>query len=88
MFFVLEYACFTNGQTSSSIVLTEKNVAKADDPSDFFTRIEAFNELQYHEAEELFYNKTVLRTTVKIGKQFTTRLNPLFFYTSSTSDAI
>jgi hypothetical protein len=46
LFFVLPYACCTNAQTSSDTILTELNVPKADDPSEFFTRFEAWNELQ------------------------------------------
>jgi hypothetical protein len=84
--FVLHYACFANAQTSPDTALTEQNVPKADDPSEFFTRIEVFNELQYHEAEDLFYNKTILRTIVKIGKRFTTRLDLPVIFNSSTSD--
>jgi hypothetical protein len=86
MFFVLQYACFTNAQTSSDTVLNERNVPKADDPSEFFTRVEVFNELQYHEAEDVFFNKTILRTIVKIGKRFTTRLDLPFVYNSSLSN--
>jgi hypothetical protein len=86
IFFILYYACCTNAQIAPDTALIEKNVPKADDPSEFFTRIEVFNELQYHEAEDLFYNKTILRTIVKIGKRFTTRLDLPFVYNSSTSD--
>ena len=87
LFFVLLNACLLNAQTSPDTVLTEKIVPKGDDPSEFFTRIEVFNELQYHETEDLFFNKTVLRTIVKIGERFTTRLDLPYVYNSSTSDA-
>ena len=86
LFIVLHYACLVNGQTSPDTVLTVQNVPKGDDPSEFLTRIEVFNELQYHNTEDLFYNKTILRTNVKIGKRFTTRVDLPFVYNSATSD--
>jgi len=87
LFFVLLNVSHANGQTSPAPVLTEQNVPKGDDPSEFFTRIEVFNELQYHNTEDLFYNKTIIRTIVKIGKRFTTRLDLPFVYNSATTDA-
>jgi hypothetical protein len=55
--------------------------ASADDPSQFFTRIEFFNELQRYK-NDVYFNQTVLRTNVKIGKRFTTRLDIPFIYNS------
>ena len=58
--------------------LSEKqNTATADDPSQFFTRIELFNELQYKD-DGSYLNMTTLRNNVKIGKRFTTRLDVMY----------
>ena len=48
----------------------------ADDPSQFLTRLEIFNEFQHYDRSGGFnYNQTVIRTIVKLGKRFTTRLD-------------
>jgi len=48
----------------------------ADDPSQFLTRVEIFNEFQHYDRAGGFnFNQTVVRTIVKLGKRFTTRLD-------------
>jgi len=48
----------------------------ADDPSQFLTRVEIFNEFQYYDkATDFTLNQTVLRTVVKLGNRFTTRVD-------------
>lgn len=48
----------------------------ADDPSQFLTRVEIFNEFQHYDRSGGFnLNQTVVRTIVKFGKRFTTRLD-------------
>ena len=86
LFFVLYNTCSTNAQTSPDTVLIEKSVPKADDPSEFFTRIEVFDELQYYDTKDYFLNQTILRTVVKIGKRFTTRVDLPFVYNSFKSE--
>jgi hypothetical protein len=46
----------------------------ADDPATFLTRVELFHELRY-QGNDIYVNQTVLRTIVKLGKKFTTRLD-------------
>lgn len=55
-----------------------------DDPSQFFTRFEFFNEIQHHtnSGTDFYFNQTTLRAIVKIGKRFTTRLDVPFVYNS------
>jgi hypothetical protein len=86
LIFFLNYVCPGYAQTTADTILTRQNVPKADDPSEFLTRIEVFNELQYHNTEDLFYNKTILRTNLKIGKRFTTRLDLPFVYNTASTD--
>lgn len=49
----------------------------ADDPSQFFTRIEMYNELQHHDrnGSEFYLNQAVLRSIFQLGKRFTTRID-------------
>jgi hypothetical protein len=67
---------------SSSDTLTSLSVKRelpADDPSQFFTRVEIFNEFQHYNRSGGFnLNQTVVRTIVKIGKKFTTRVDVPF----------
>ena len=78
----------TNAQTSSDSLAAKPNSAAADDPSQFFTRVELFSELQHYSRNNGFYlSQTTLRTIVKIGKRFTTRLDIPFVYNSFTTAA-
>ena len=69
-----------NAQTSAD-TLAEKTERAADDPSQFFTRTEIFNDLQHYN-KDFYLNQTVLRTVVKFGKRFTTRLDIPYVYNS------
>ncbi len=73
-------------QTSVDTVKVQQEIGQADDPSQFLTRIELFNDLQHYDEQDFYYNKTVLRTIVKIGRRFTTRLDLPFIYNTRTSD--
>jgi len=73
-----------NRSDTTKIVQTPKN---ADDPSQFFTRVEIFNELQRYDKTDIYLNQTILRTIVKLGKRFTTRLDIPYVYNSFTSSA-
>jgi hypothetical protein len=75
---------FANTQSTSDSIKESKNDAKADDPTQFFTRTELFSELQHYTG--FYINLTTLRTNVKIGKRFTTRIDiPLAYNSHSTS---
>ena len=81
---LLWFADFIQAQTPLDS-LSEKQGKQADDPASFITRIELFNELQYHD-EDFYLNQTVLRTILKIGKRFTTRIDiPLVHNSLETS---
>jgi hypothetical protein len=69
--------------------IVKQNTVKADDPSQFFTRIEVFNELQHYNKfnQDFYVNQAVLRTVVKIGKRFTTRVDVPFINNTFTSAA-
>jgi hypothetical protein len=60
--------------------------AAGDDPSQFFTRIELFNEVQNY-PNSVWWDQTTLRINVKIGKRFTTRLDFPFVYNSLSTPA-
>jgi hypothetical protein len=68
----------TSAQTTSDTLksLPEPRVISADDPSQFLTRVEVFNEFQHYDRSGGFnLNQTVLRVVAKIGKRFTSRLD-------------
>jgi hypothetical protein len=83
-FFVLNHTGILLAQTSPDSL--KNNNTNADDPSQFLTRIEVFNELQRYNKSDFFLNQTVLRTIVKIGKRFTTRIDLPYVYNSFTTD--
>lgn len=87
LFFLLHHAGVLPAQNSPDSLKKEQALANADDPSQFFTRIEVFNELQHYDNADLYLNQTVLRTILKIGKRFTTRVDVPFVYSSFASPA-
>lgn len=70
---------------SDTIKANQNEGAAGDDPSQFFTRIELFNELQ-HYPTDFYLDQTTLRFNVKIGKRFTSRLDIPFVYNSASSN--
>jgi hypothetical protein len=85
--FCLLNACFLQAQNSSDTSKAGHTKANADDPSQFFTRIEVFNELQYYDKADFYLNQTVVRTVVKLGNRFTTRLDIPYVYNSLSTPA-
>jgi hypothetical protein len=85
IFLVLHYAA-VNAQTATDSVAPKQSGA-ADDPSQFITRVEFFNELQYYDKQDFYLNQTTLRTVLKVGKRFSTRLDVPFVYNSVPSVA-
>lgn len=73
----------SDAQTSSDTLKTENHGAKADDPSQFLTRTEVFNNLQRYDKSDIYLNQTTLRTIIKIGKRFTTRVDIPYVYNSA-----
>ena len=80
--FLMLHAVILQAQVVSDSVKPKAPSANADDPSQFFTRIEVYNELQRYDKRDVFLNQTVLRTVVQIGKKFTTRIDLPYVYNS------
>jgi hypothetical protein len=78
IFLVLNLAV-GNAQTVDTLA-AKQNSPAADDPSQFITRVEFFNELQHYDKKDFDLNQTTIRAVVKIGKQFSTRLDVPFVY--------
>jgi len=78
------HACNLLAQNSADSVKQEQLKKNADDPSQFLTRAELFNELQHYNrnGSEFYVNQTTLRTILKIGKRFTTRIDLPYVYNS------
>ena len=85
--YLVSYGQQDTTATGAQSGTAQQNAVKADDPSQFFTRIELFNELQnYNKFNQDFYiNQTVLRTIVQIGKRFTTRVDVPFVNNTFTA---
>src|SRR5678815_3096385 len=62
---------------SADTAKQEQIKKNADDPANFLTRVEFFNELQHYErnGNDFYVNQTTLRTILRIGKRFTTRID-------------
>jgi hypothetical protein len=84
IFLLLGYSREILSQTLKDTTARQQSGSAADDPSQFFTRIELFNELQ-HFPNDVYFNQTTLRTIVKLGKRFTTRLDIPYVYNSFSS---
>ena len=82
----IHFFLFTQAQTPSDSSRIPEDEAMADDPSRFFTRVELFNELQKHH-NNYYLDQTTLRTIVKLGDKFTTRLDIPFLHNSVNSSA-
>ncbi len=82
--FFMHPLCFIHAQTSSDSLKKEPVKINADDPSQFFTRVEVYNELQHYKrnGSDFYLNQAIVRTVVKIGKKFTTRLDIPYVYNS------
>jgi hypothetical protein len=70
------------GQAKAESLSTRQSVSDADDPSQLFSRVEVFNDLQ-HLTSGTYFNQTVVRTNLQIGKRFTTRLDIPYVYCSA-----
>ena len=87
MAFFVYQAGIMHAQNPTDSLKNEKSQTNADDPANFFTRIEVFNELQYYDKNDFYLNQTVVRTILRVGKRFTTRIDLPFVYNSLTSPA-
>ncbi|HEY5748009.1 MAG TPA: hypothetical protein VIU12_18190 [Chryseolinea sp.] len=73
--FVLHSINIALAQNLPDSLKKTQTLINADDPSQFFTRIEVYNELQYYDKADFYLNQTVFRAILKIGKRFTTRVD-------------
>src|SRR6187399_554530 len=89
LFFLSCQAFGLLAQNSADTVKQEQIKKNADDPANFLTRIEFFNELQHHEknGNDFYVNQTTVRTILRIGKRFTTRIDLPFVYNSIKTPA-
>ena len=89
LFFLFYPACCLLAQDSTGTIKQEQLKKNADDPSQFLTRIEFFNELQHYNrnGNEFYVNQTTLRTILRLGKRFTTRIDLPYVYNSVKNSA-
>jgi len=74
-----------HAEMKSDTLTNKVDAAQAEDPSQFFTRVEFFNELQQYSGNN-YLNFTTIRGTSKLGKRFTTRVDIPFTYCSFTPE--
>ena len=79
-FLFFQAASFSQ-EAADSVKKRETNL-KADDPANFITRIEVFNELQRYDNTDVYLNQTIFRSIIKVGKKFSTRIDIPFVYNS------
>ena len=76
------FLLFLSGKLFAQDSTAATAAAKADDPSQFITRMEFYNELQHYNKQDIYLNQTILRNIIRIGKKFTTRVDLPFVYNS------
>jgi hypothetical protein len=82
---LLQISILYSQNLSDTLKVNQTEGAAGDDPSQFFTRIELFNEIQ-HYPTDFYLDQTTLRVNVKIGKRFTSRLDIPYVYNSASSN--
>jgi hypothetical protein len=89
LFYLFYHACCLLAQNSPDTLKQEQLKKNADDPANFLTRIEFFNELQHYErnGNDFYVNQTTLRTILRVGKRFTTRIDLPYVYNSINTPA-
>jgi len=87
--FILLCSGLLSAQTTSDSLRQAGRLDAGEDPAQFITRMEFFSELQqFKSGTSTFYiNQTTLRSIIKIGKRFTTRLDLPFVYNTHPSPA-
>ncbi|MGB5242326.1 MAG: hypothetical protein WBN19_06845 [Lutimonas sp.] len=85
LIFIILQIGFLQAQTVNDSLVNTKRLINADDPSQFITRVEVFNEFQHYAEGDYNINQTVLRGVVTFGKRFTTRLDIPLVYNSLTN---
>ena len=89
LFFLFHDSCGLRAQNSADTLKQEQIKKNADDPANFLTRVEFFNELQHYErnGNDFYVNQTTLRTILRVGKRFTTRIDLPYVYNSINTPA-
>jgi hypothetical protein len=87
LFFIALLFATTNilGQDSTIRKSNSQRQIASDDPSQFISRIELFNELHRFNKDDIYLNITTLRTLIKLGKRFSTRLEIPYVYNSKNT---
>ena len=70
--------CYGQQDTTSG---ESQRIVAQDDPAQFLTRVEVFNELQHHKTVD-YLNVTTVRSVIALGKKFTTRFDVPIVYNS------
>lgn len=70
-------------QVSTDTLHNASRGAAADDPSEFLSRVELFNENLHY--EDFTFNQTTLRINARLGKRFTTRVDIPYAYNSGNA---
>jgi hypothetical protein len=86
LLYILMLPAGIHAQSPTDTLQVKQKAANADYPSAFFTRLEVFNEFQHYE-NGINLNQTVIRTIIKIGKKFTTRVDIPLVHNSFDSPA-
>ncbi len=82
-FFVFSFLSFLVAHSQEDTTISKNNSGiTQDDPSQFITRAEIFNELMKLPSGE-FLNFTTLRSVIALGKKFSTRFDIPFMYNST-----
>jgi hypothetical protein len=89
LFFLFYQACGLFAQNSADSAKQEQLKKNADDPSQFLTRIEFFNELQHYDrnGNDFYISQTTFRTILRVGKRFTTRIDLPYVYNTIKTPA-
>ena len=87
LIFILLQIGHLQAQNDNDSLVNKKRLINADDPSQFITRIEVFNELQHYEEGDFYLNQTILRGVVTFGKRFTTRVDIPVVYNSLANNS-
>ena len=69
-------------QEAADSARKQETNSKADDPANFITRIEVYNELQRYDKTDVYLNQTIFRSIIRIGKKFSTRIDIPYVYNS------
>jgi hypothetical protein len=86
LFLLLLFVLNHYSQTEHDTLVHQQERKLAEDPTQFLSRVELFNEYQ-HFINGINLNITTLRSVVKLGKRFTSRIDiPIIYNSKNTTD--